>query len=349
NVDAIRKLRGEGFELRTDSWGGIRAGKGIFITADSQPEAQGKVLDMAAVHSLLTQAVSQMESLSQAASAAKAQLLQYEQQQALMEEKLLALKQAVLLMSAPEGIALASGSHLQAVASENIYMTAGQNVELGAKKNITLAASEKISIFTETEGVEAIVAKGDIISQAQSGNIEVIAKQNISLTSTTKDMTFTAAKTLTFTCVGGAYIRLSGGNIELGCPGDIMMKQSKLLYSGPASMQSNIPELPDSGPQSMSFMLLDALGNAAPSTMKVSLFDSESKEQIWNSAFNDGESGCFEQPESKNFHAIIGDDKWTSLFSYNDEHDIEDETDDDLDFDEHGPQYDGELNEQDKE
>ncbi|MCW9726262.1 type VI secretion system Vgr family protein, partial [Proteus mirabilis] len=32
NVDAIRKLRGEGFELRTDSWGGIRAGKGIFIT-----------------------------------------------------------------------------------------------------------------------------------------------------------------------------------------------------------------------------------------------------------------------------------------------------------------------------
>lgn len=294
NVDAIRKLRGEGFELRTDSWGGIRAGKGIFITADSQPEAQGKVLDMAAVHSLLTQAVSQMESLSLAASAAKAQLLQYEQQQALMEEKLLALKQAVLLMSAPEGIALASGSHLQAVASENIYMTAGQNVELGAKKNITLAASEKISIFTETEGVEAIVAKGDIISQAQSGNIEVIAKQNISLTSTTKDMTFTAAKTLTFTCAGGAYIRLSGGNIELGCPGDIMMKQSKLLYSGPASMQSNIPELPDSGPQSMSFMLLDALGNAAPSTMKVSLFDSESKEQIWNSAFNDGESGCFE-------------------------------------------------------
>lgn len=281
NVDAIRKLRGKGFELRTDSWGGIRAGKGIFITADSQPEAQGKVLDMAAVHSLLTQAVSQMESLSLAASAAKAQLLQYEQQQALMEEKLLALKQAVLLMSAPEGIALASGSHLQAVASENIYMTAGQNVELGAKKNITLAASEKISIFTETEGVEAIVAKGDIISQAQSGNIEVIAKQNISLTSTTKDMTFTAAKTLTFTCAGGAYIRLSGGNIELGCPGDIMMKQSKLLYSGPASMQSNIPELPDSGPQSMSFMLLDALGNAAPSTMKVSLFDSESKEQIW--------------------------------------------------------------------
>lgn len=348
-VNAERALRGEGFELRTDEWGGIRAGKGIFITADSQPEAQGKVLDMAAAHSLLTQAVSQMESLSQAASAAKAQLLHYEQQQALMEEKLLSLKQAVLLMSAPEGIALTSGSHLQTVASENIYMTAGQNVELGAKKNITLAASEKISIFTETEGIETIAAKGDLISQAQSGNIEVIAMKNISVTSTTEDMTFTAAKTLTLTCAGGAYIRLSGGNIELGCPGDIMMKQSKLLYSGPTFIQSNIPELPDSGPQSMSFMLLDSFGNAAPTTMKVSLFDSESKQQIWSSAFNDGGSGCFEQPESKKFHAIIGDNKWTSLFSYDNELGIEDEVDDDQDFDEHGPQYDGELNEQDKE
>jgi hypothetical protein len=36
----------------------------MFISADKQPSAQGKVLDMAAVHSLLTQAVSQMESLS---------------------------------------------------------------------------------------------------------------------------------------------------------------------------------------------------------------------------------------------------------------------------------------------
>lgn len=349
NVDAQRELRGEGFELRTDKWGAIRAGKGIFITADSQPEAQGKTLNMAAAHSLLAQALSQMESLSQAASAAKAQLLQYEQQQALMEEKLLTLKQAVLLASAPEGVALASGGHFQTTASENIYMTAGQRIELGANNNICLAASKKISIFTEDEGVETIAAKGDLVSQSQSGNIEAIAKQNISLVSTTENITLTAAKTLTLACAGGAYVRLSGGNIELGCPGDIMMKQSKLLYSGPASLQSNIPELADSGPHAMSFMLLDALGNAAPSVMKVSLFDSESKEKIWDSAFNDGESGCFEQPEGKNFQAIIGDDKWTSLFSYDDEHEIEDETDDDLELGEHGPQYDGELNEQDKE
>ncbi len=349
NVDAGQKLRGEGFELRTDSWGAIRAGKGIFISADGQPGAVGQTLDMAAAHSLLTQAISQMESLSQAASVAKAQLLKYEQQRILMEERLLTLKQAVLLASAPEGIALVSGSHFQATANDNIFMTAGQSIELGAKENISFAASKKISLFIENEGLEVIAARDDIISQAQSGNIEQIAKKNISLTSTTENITFTAAKTLTLSCAGGAYIRISGANIELGCPGDIKMKQSKLLYSGPASLQANIPELPDSGPQSMRFMLLDALGNAAPSAMKVSLFESESKEQLWTSAFNDGESEIFEQPESKDFYAIIGDDKWTSLLSYDNEYEVQDETDDDLDLGQHGPQYDDQLNEQGKE
>jgi len=47
-VDSDRQKRGEGFELRTDSWGAIRAQKGIFISADGQAKAQGQVLEMQA-------------------------------------------------------------------------------------------------------------------------------------------------------------------------------------------------------------------------------------------------------------------------------------------------------------
>ncbi|WP_145576983.1 type VI secretion system Vgr family protein [Yersinia mollaretii] len=343
NVDAQRVLRGEGAELRTDDWVSIRGGKGVFISADKQPSAGGEMLDMAAMQVLLSQALSRMESLSQSAQVAKAQVLHYEQQQKLMEEKLLELKQAVLLASAPEGVAVVSGGHLQVAASENIYMTSGQSAELGAMQNISLAAAKKISLFTESEGVETIAAKGDLISQAQSGNIDIVAKHNISLTSTTDNITLTAAKTLTLNCAGGAYIRLSGGNIELGCPGDITMKQSKLLYSGPASLESTLPELPGRGPQAIKFMLLDAQGNAAPSAMKVRLFDSDNKENLWSSTFGDGETGIFELQDNKSFHAIIGDDVWTSLFTDDDEMPDE-ETDDESFDDDHGPQYDEEFN-----
>lgn len=59
-VDSDRQPRGEGFELRTDSWGAIRAQKGIFISADGQAQAQGQVLAMEPAVSLLKGAVNQV-------------------------------------------------------------------------------------------------------------------------------------------------------------------------------------------------------------------------------------------------------------------------------------------------
>ncbi|MDR8459150.1 type VI secretion system tip protein VgrG, partial [Acinetobacter baumannii] len=71
-VDAGKQQRGEGFELRTDMWGAIRAKKGVFISADAQEKAQGQVLDMQAAITQLENALSIAKSLSQAAEVAKA-------------------------------------------------------------------------------------------------------------------------------------------------------------------------------------------------------------------------------------------------------------------------------------
>ncbi len=38
--------RGEGFELRTDQWGAIRAAKGLFVGTDAQMNAEGKQLEI---------------------------------------------------------------------------------------------------------------------------------------------------------------------------------------------------------------------------------------------------------------------------------------------------------------
>ncbi|MEC5345332.1 type VI secretion system Vgr family protein, partial [Brenneria populi] len=71
-VDSSRQARGEGFELRTDQWGAIRAGSGLFISADAQSQAQGAALDMEAAVAQLEQALSIAKSLSGAAQAAQA-------------------------------------------------------------------------------------------------------------------------------------------------------------------------------------------------------------------------------------------------------------------------------------
>ncbi|WP_244600590.1 type VI secretion system Vgr family protein, partial [Escherichia coli] len=98
NVDASRELRGEGAELRTDDWVSIRGGKGIFISADNQPKAQGPMLDMNAAIAQLQGALQLVTSLAQSSSASGAMEADTGSQQQL-GNVLAQLKEAGLLAS----------------------------------------------------------------------------------------------------------------------------------------------------------------------------------------------------------------------------------------------------------
>ncbi|HID8920391.1 TPA: type VI secretion system Vgr family protein, partial [Klebsiella michiganensis] len=63
-VDSEKQPRGEGFELRTDSYGAIRAGKGILLTTQAQPKSAGQQLNMDEIKRQLSDALSLAESLS---------------------------------------------------------------------------------------------------------------------------------------------------------------------------------------------------------------------------------------------------------------------------------------------
>ncbi|MCH7335670.1 type VI secretion system Vgr family protein [Acinetobacter sp. NIPH 2699] len=56
--------RGEGFELRTDAWGAVRAGKGMLISTYAQEQAIADHLEAAQAQSLLTQGFESMKMLS---------------------------------------------------------------------------------------------------------------------------------------------------------------------------------------------------------------------------------------------------------------------------------------------
>jgi type VI secretion system secreted protein VgrG len=124
-VDAGKQQRGEGFELRTDMWGAIRAKKGIFISADGQERAQGQVREMAAALSELQCAQSLVEALRSAAEVAKAELADVQTQQVLLAESLTELKQAALLLSAPEGIAQVTPKSIQLSAGKTLSAPVG--------------------------------------------------------------------------------------------------------------------------------------------------------------------------------------------------------------------------------
>lgn len=137
-VDSEKQQRGEGFELRTDSWGAIRAQKGLFISADGQTKAQGLQREMQAALKELDAAREVTSGLRHAAQAAQAELADLEKQTALMNQTLSDLKQQALLLSAPSGIAQVTPASVQVSAGENLIVTAGQNADISIAKKFTL-------------------------------------------------------------------------------------------------------------------------------------------------------------------------------------------------------------------
>lgn len=243
-VDSQKQQRGEGFELRTDDWGAIRAGKGIFISADGQPKAGGKVLEMGAALAELQAAVQTTSALRYAAESAKAELADVEKQTALMNERLKQLEQRVLFLSAPSGIAQVTPGSLQLSAGENLIATAGEDADLSISKKFRLAVGETISLFAKTLGMKLFAASGKVELQAQTDAMDIFSRKGMSIASQEDAVVITAKTELRLEC-GGAFISMKDGNITVAAPGNCFVKCDMLQKSGPASHNSSIqlPEL----------------------------------------------------------------------------------------------------------
>ncbi len=142
-VGSQGQRRGQGSELRTDEWGALRAGKGLFVSADAQPKAQGDALDMDAALKEIDRLNQQLQQLEMAAEQALALKADVDSQIEMFEQRLKPLNEAVLF-SAPEGMALTSGEHLQMTATKNVAINAGGDISAGVMGNMTALAGEKL-------------------------------------------------------------------------------------------------------------------------------------------------------------------------------------------------------------
>ncbi|ULH11527.1 type VI secretion system tip protein VgrG [Serratia marcescens] len=239
NVNAARELRGEGAELRTDKWVSVRGGAGVFITADSQPAAGGNMLAMREAISQLNNALTIAKSLAAAAEGAQALPSDTESQESL-NAALNALSQPGILLNAPQGISLTSPQAVRlASGSASVGIMSQKNTDISALKRFTVAAGEAISILARKAGMKLFAAKGKVEIQAQDDGLDAIAKKDVTITSTEGRVEITAATELIVNC-GGAYIKLSGGNIEVGCPGNILLKCNTIQKTGSADY--NVPQ-----------------------------------------------------------------------------------------------------------
>ena len=243
-VDSDRQPRGEGFELRTDSWGAIRAQKGIFISADGQAQAQGQVLAMEPAVSLLKGAVNQVTEWGSITQTHHNVVPDTGPLSALTAGAS-DLKQPTLLMSAPQGIAAVTPETTLLHSGNGLYLQSLGEVNITTAQRCSLNASQAISLLAQQEGMRLVSAKGPLEVESHGDILSLTALKDITVQSTQGHLQLTAKNGITLGC-GGAYIRLTPqGEVQIHGPGVISLKGQHDLQ-GPVSEAFPLPELPAS-------------------------------------------------------------------------------------------------------
>ncbi|WP_431626065.1 DUF2345 domain-containing protein, partial [Enterobacter hormaechei] len=240
-VDAQEQPRGKGFELRTDEHGVIRVAKGLFVTADGQQKAAGGVLEMSTALREIDVCLKQLQQLEMAAEQAQALKADIDSQIQMFEQRLKPLNET-LLFSAPEGVAVTSGEHMQMTATKNVAINAGGDISAGVMGNMTALAGEELGLFARTGQLSLKASEGPVEMQAQNGRMQLFAEKKLTLSSAS-DITFAGKKRITL-IGGGSYLRLEAGKVEYGTTATYLRRVRRTMKTGPASLPLNLPLMP---------------------------------------------------------------------------------------------------------
>ena len=244
---AESKDRGEGFELRTDQWGAVRAGQGLLLSTHSQEQAQGDHLDAQPAKQQLESNQANAKALSEVAKNQQTdeiesldQLKDFADQ---IQEKIARFEKALLLLNSPAGIGLSTSEDIHLSADGQINHIAGDSINLSTQKNLVAHIQNRISFFAAQNGIKQVAAKGKFEVQAQSDGMDLLAKQGIQIISTEDRIEISSPKEIVITA-GGSQIKLNGSGIFPTTGGKFEVKAGQHLFMGGANVNLSVPALP---------------------------------------------------------------------------------------------------------
>lgn len=258
--------RGEGFELRTDDWGAIRAAKGLFLGTDIQSNAEGKQLDIDIAIQQLEQALNQIKVLQKGATQAKADpkdgYMRYPSLKQQLDDQLKRMAKPNILISTPTGIAVTSPKSHSYNAGESITMIANQQIDLNSMGQLTANSVSGISLYAQQGGLKALANQGEVQIQAQNDALQLAALKDMSITSSQGSITIAAQNEITLGNKSGGYIKIkSDGSIEIGSPAIVEVKSQIFNTLGAATLNLPLPAFQNVLTYNEVFKVLDPAGN----------------------------------------------------------------------------------------
>ncbi len=243
--------RGEGFELRTDQWGAVRAGDGLLLSTHKQDQAQGEHLDAQVAKQQLEGNQNNAKALSEVAKNQQTdeiesldQLKEFAEE---IEANIAKFNKALLLLSSPAGIGLSTNEDIHLSADGQINQITGDSINLSTQKNLVAHVQNRISLFAAQNGIKQVAAKGKFDVHAQSDGIDLLAKQGIQIISTEDRIEITSPKEIVFTAQS-SQLKLNGSGIFPTTGGKFEVKAGQHLFMGGAKVSVPKITLPNPPP-----------------------------------------------------------------------------------------------------
>lgn len=247
---------GNGFDLKSDAYGAIRAGQGLFISTHSP--AVNQPLNVAAATEQLASAESVFELASQSSASNQAESL-VEGHDALKNftdatqfnvkgsaatdgqtggggsGNANGFSTPIMLIASPAGVGISTQDSAQLTANQQINIVSGKNTQVAAGKSLIASVMERISLFAQNAGMKLFAAKGKVEIQAQGDAMALSALQDVTITSSNGKLMLSANKEI-WIGAGGSYIRITAETIENGTSGQILEKCASWDKLGASSM-----------------------------------------------------------------------------------------------------------------
>ncbi|WP_282373259.1 type VI secretion system Vgr family protein [Pseudomonas sp. PS02290] len=249
--------RGDGFELRTDASGAIRAPQGLYLSTWRRTKAQSGHLDSSEAGQQLSDALQRVTALSDSAGQHNALSLEegLENLNRLHQAATHSLRQGnatsqgydapLIVASAPADIAAVTPENIQLHSGRHTSLSSGEDINLASARSLLVSVGRSISLFARDAGAKLFAAKGKVEIQAQDDAIELTAKDSVRITSTARTIEIAAQEEILLTC-GGAFIRLKNGDIQIHAPGTIDIKAAKKTIGNASQMDREQTPWPQS-------------------------------------------------------------------------------------------------------
>jgi type VI secretion system secreted protein VgrG len=194
-ADGTAAPRGEGAELRSDEAVAIRGGKGVLITAEASPGAEGPQLGRAGLVGAADVLCGMADEICRLAGHHADD--EATERLAALADKLHQWHKGsnvapgggnggppVVAVTAPGGLVMASADDVLVGSERKVTVASAGDTEVAAGRNIFVRAARGLSLFAHALGIKLVAASGNVSVQTHKGHVEIKSAGRISLIAT---------------------------------------------------------------------------------------------------------------------------------------------------------------------